>query len=203
MFDILARVFSTDNFSSLSSPVFLWLSILVLFIVTYKAGNGKFNPPKYKFSLSKNINEELNLSYLQICTFAIGVYILAAIFEGISTKGVAILFSGMSVYISIFGFRILRKAKIKIHNNSLNKEKLKSKLENKEVNINEALKRIDVCINLIMLFVVILFFVNVSILIYSYISPIDWLWIISYCTVMFGFFTQSMIILIENLVIKE
>ena len=199
MSNFFTNLFLIENYSSMGAPAFLWIALLILFKVSYEAGKGKFNPVKSVFPLSNEVNKELNLNWWQICTLFIGLYIIRALLEGISYKEVAILFSSMSIYIAIFGLYTINNANI----DNINIESLKSKFNNKNKSLEKAIKEIEKLMALTRKTLLGLLVLNIIIMISSLLLDINWLWIISHILLFISFACQSMVILIDKLVIKD
>ncbi len=153
------------------------------------------------FTLSKNVYQELNLNYLQICTFSIVIYIVLALADGISSKGVTMLYSTMSIYIAVFGLYALHNAKNRI--NSVDREKFKSKFDDKNINIEESIQKVKCFIFLVNLVLWVLLIINSTIMIISILFVINGLWIASFSLLFISFLGQSSIILIDKLVDKD
>ena len=199
MSNFFTNLFLIENYSSMGAPAFLWIALLILFKVSYEAGKGKFNPVKSVFPLSNEVNKELNLNWWQICTLFIGLYIIRALLEGISYKEVAILFSSMSIYIAIFGLYTINNANI----DNINIESLKSKFNNKNKSLEKTIKEIEKLMALTRKTLLGLLVLNIIIMISSLLLDINWLWIISHILLFISFACQSMVILIDKLVIKD
>lgn len=201
MTNFFIDLLKTENYLSVGAPGWLWIALIVLLVASYKAGKGEFNPAKSTFSLSDEVNKELNLSWWQICTLAVAIYAIRALLEGISYKEVAILYSGISIYISLFGLYTLNIAKSKI--NSINIQNLKAKLGNGNINPKASIGKIKIYISLTNCLLWILFIASVSIMITSLLFDINWLWIVSFIMLFISFMCQSIVILIDKLMIKN
>lgn len=200
MSEFLSNLFSYDNFSSIGSPGWLWCTVLIFLKVSYDAGAGKLNPLKTEFKISSEVNKKLNLDYWQISTFSIAVYILQALFDGISVKGVSILFSAITTYISIFGLRSLRKAKKKIENNDIDEKIFISKFDSENIDISIALERLTKLIKTTYYRLYFLLVISIGIIILSHFILIEWIWTLSFTFVFLSFICQSIIILIDKLI---